>query len=106
MNQQDRDHFDEIILRAVQATKQENSGLILSIKRDLDNLKVSTDEFHIKNDDRWKENEQRWIEALPVIQMGKNIAGFSIVMKWVLAAMVAIGSIYGGFEWFQNVIKK
>jgi len=39
MNDQERQHFEDLIVKAIQATKSENSGLVGDIKKDIAELK-------------------------------------------------------------------
>lgn len=99
MNQQDREHFDGLIVKAVQAGKQETSGLVADIKTKFHLLDDKIDGY-IKDDTKWKK------EAQPVIDMGMNIAGFSKVTKIIVGIGAAIGSIWYGFTWISTHIIK
>lgn len=99
MNEKDRAHFDELILKAVQSGKQETSGLVADIKTKFHLIDDKIGNY-IKEDMKWKE------EAQPVIDMGKNIAGFSKVTKIIIGVGGAIGSLYFGIAWLQNLINK
>lgn len=57
-------------------------------------------DIYIKEDTQWKE------DAAPVIKMGKNLNGFSAVVKWLFIVAAAIGSIWGGVEYIANFIVK
>lgn len=95
MNHEDREHFEGLIVKAVQAGKQETSGLVADIKTKFHLLDDKIDNY-IKEDKEWKE------EAQPVIDMGKNIAGFSKITKMIIGIGAVIGSIYGLVTWINN----
>lgn len=109
MDLKDREHFDELILKAVQSGKQETSGLVAYINKQHYDFNQKLDDY-IKDDMEWKKQTQKddieWKrEAQPVIDMGKSIAGFSKISKIIIGVGVAIGSLYGGITWLGHIIK-
>lgn len=104
------EHLEGILVKAVQAGKQETSGLVGDIKRHLTlqdtKLEELHDEFtvhklvvenHYKEDKEWKDS------AMPVIEMGRNVSGFGKVSLYVLGFFAsAVGAVMLWFDFLKK----
>lgn len=109
LSPQDKEYFGELIVKAVQSGKNETSGLFANIKYRMDesdserhSLHEKIDSFVNQNNIKWEEQNKRWDDAKDVLDMGKNIAGFTKIAKIILAVCAAVGSIWFGFLWVFN----
>jgi len=98
MNEQDKQHFEDLIVKAIQSTKQENSGLIdtimhkmekgieESINRNVNGKIKRIDEkldAYIVSDNQWKDKYSPMLEAFTSI---------SVSGKIILKLVVGVGS--------------
>lgn len=103
MNEKDVEHFENFIMKAIQSTKQENSGLVdeimhkmekgieESINRNVNgkirNLDGKIDEY-IKSDIAWKERYSPYLEGLQSISIsGKILLWMSVFISAVIGAI-------------------
>lgn len=119
MEQELKNHFDEIILKAVQSGKKETSGLVDDILKKQDKyigeaiekhvngkIRKLTEEFqnHREEDILWKKEDRQWKEtAFPIIEMGKNMQGFGKVTLYLVGFAASIGGL---FLMLENYLKK
>lgn len=119
MDQELKNHFDEIILKAVQSGKKETSGLVNDILRKQDKyigeaiekhvngkIRALTQELkdHRAEDTVWKQEDRQWKEnAFPIIEMGKNMQGFGKVTLYLVGFAASIGGL---FLMLKEFIKK
>jgi hypothetical protein len=72
---------------------------ISAVGSDIKDLK-GTLANHFKDDADWKKT------AEPVLQMGRNVQGFSEVIKWIVYFILSMGGIvgviYAGIEWLKK----
>ena len=103
MNEQEREHFENFLMKAIQSTKQENSGLVdeimhkmekgieESINRNVNgkirNLDGKIDEY-IKSDMEWKERYSPYLEGLQSISIsGKILLWLAVFISSVVGAI-------------------
>lgn len=72
---------------------------ISAIGSDIKSLRLDF-EAHYKEDAEWK------LEAAPILSMGRNVQGFSAVLKWIIYFIVStatvVGSLYTGIQWLKR----
>jgi len=114
MNEQDKQHFEEIIARAVQSGKKETSDLVDTILHRIEpvveksiekyvNGKIKTldakFDSYVAGDLAWKE------EMTPRLKLVQNAQIFGTVsvnlLKFVSIFGVACGFIYAFFKWIK-----
>ena len=95
MTEKEKEEFKEFIIQAVQATKRENSGLINDLKNNVISIHEKFDSFR-KEDKEWKS------DAKPIIDMGKNLRGFSKVILYIL---YLVGAVFGLLIAWKNYFK-
>lgn len=105
----EEDRIKDYIFQAVQATKQENSGLIAELKKSVESIREEQKKVaeelkdYVKLDTIWKEADKEWKEkAKPVLQMGENVQGFGKVSLYVVGF---IASVTGAVVMIINIIK-
>ena len=103
MNEQEREHFENFLMKAIQSTKQENSGLVDSIMHKMEkgieesinrnvngkirNLDGKIDEY-IKSDMEWKERYSPYLEGLQSISIsGKILLWLAVFISSVVGAI-------------------
>lgn len=103
MNEKDVEHFENFIMKAIQSTKQENSGLVDTIMHKMEkgieesinrnvngkirNLDGKIDEY-IKSDIAWKERYSPYLEGLQSISIsGKILLWMSVFISAVIGAI-------------------
>jgi len=111
MNPEEHQHFEDLIVKAVQAGKQETSGLVDMILHKLENhIEVSINknvngkldkmnakiDNYIFDDNEWKQ------KAEPVIMMGRNVQGFGKVSLYIVGFVAAVA---GAFISLANLFK-
>ena len=87
----------DIVYRASQSTKQENSGLIGDLKKMIEKNNHAVDSLltdfqahktvvyaHFEKDEEWKKT------ATPVIEMGQNVQGFGKVSLYILGFFASV----------------
>lgn len=111
MTPEDRVYFEELLLKANQAGKQETSGLVAmimhKIEKELDpaikkHVNGQFNDFkrefrdYVESDIKWKD------DARPVIEMGKNLQGASKVMLYLTGVIITIGGAFKIITSFFN----
>jgi CHAD domain-containing protein len=111
MDEQDKQYFDELILKAVQSGKKETSQLVdivihriePAIEKAIEkyvNGKISTLSHkldnYIESDNEWKKTAQ------PVIEMGKNVTGFGKVSLYLLGFVASVSAGFYAIMSFIN----
>ncbi len=103
MNEKDVEHFENFIMKAIQSTKQENSGLVDTIMHKMEkgieesinrnvngkirNLDGKIDEY-IKSDMEWKERYSPYLEGLQSISIsGKILLWLAVFISSVVGAI-------------------
>jgi flagellar biosynthesis chaperone FliJ len=103
MNEKEIEHFENFLMKAIQSTKQENSGLVdeimhkmekgieESINRNVNgkirNLDGKIDEY-IKSDMEWKERYSPYLEGLQSISIsGKILLWLAVFISSVVGAI-------------------
>lgn len=110
MTPEDRQHFEDLIVKAVQSGKQETSGLVelilhriepvvaTSIEKNV-NGKINklTDKLddYIKSDNQWKSEYEPFL---------KGVASVSFSGKILLKLVVVIGTILGVYLTIKNTL--
>lgn len=104
MNKEE-DRIKEYIFQAVQATKQENSGLIAELKKSVESIrdeqrKVAEDlKDYVKDDQEWKDS------VTPSIDIMKKLQNTSSVLNWVVKTIILMGSLIGAviliYKWLK-----
>ena len=89
MNKMTIEEFEQLKNALVETVKITVNGKI-----DRMNSKLDT---YIKEDNEWKER------AEPVIKMGNNAKGASIVVLWLAGVIIAIG---GAWQILRDIFKK
>lgn len=112
MTPEQQQHFDDLIIKAVQSGKQETSGLVDTILHKIDshieesinrnvngkiNLLTQKVDNYVKQDNEWK------IKAEPVIQMGQQVQGFGKVSLYIVGFVASVG---GAVLLIINMFKK
>jgi hypothetical protein len=106
MTPEDREHFENVLVKAIQSTKQENSGLVdtimhkmekgieESINRNVNGKIKRIDEkldAYIMSDNEWKEKYSPMLEAFTSISTsGKLILKLAVGVGSFLLAITAI----------------
>ena len=104
MNEDEIKHFEDLLIKAVQAGKQETSGLVDMIMHKLEKgieesinrnvngkiigLTTKVDDY-IKSDNEWKK------DVTPSIEIMKKIRGSSSVIRWVVQTIILLGVLVG-----------
>ena len=86
MKESEKQYFEDLLIKAIQATKSENSGLIGDLKKEIQSVHDKFDTF-TKEDHEWKE------DAKPIIDMGKNLKGFGKVLMYIIYVIAALGGV-------------
>lgn len=103
MNEKDVEHFENFLMKAIQSTKQENSGLVDTIMHKMEkgieesinrnvngkirNLDGKIDEY-IKSDMEWKERYSPYLEGLQSISIsGKILLWLAVFISSVVGAI-------------------
>lgn len=114
------DKLEGIIIKANQSGKQETSGLVDMVIHKMEtkieesinrNVNGKINKLHdkidayIKTDDAWKvtykKEDDAWkLEAQPVIDMGRNVRGFSTVSLYILGFILSVTSAVMGLLYF------
>lgn len=104
MNKEE-DRIKDYIFQAVQATKQENSGLIAELKKSVESIrdeqrKVAEDlKDYVKDDQEWKDS------VTPSIDIMKKLQNTSSVLNWVVKTIILMGSLIGAvvliYKWLK-----
>lgn len=101
MNKEE-DRIKEYIFQAVQATKQENSGLIAELKKSVESIREEQKKVaeelkdYVRLDTVWKEADKEWKDnATPSINIMKKIQGSSSVIRWVVQTIILLGILVG-----------
>lgn len=90
------DEFEQLKLALIDTVKVTVNGKI--DKLTLENRETSAKlDAYIISDDLWKER------AEPVIDMGINAKGASVVALWIAGAVIALG---GAYQIISNLFKK
>lgn len=90
------DEFEQLKLALIDTVKVTVNGKI--DKLTLENRETSAKlDAYIISDDLWKER------AEPVIDMGINAKGASVVALWIAGAIIALG---GAYQIISNLFKK
>jgi len=98
-----RDYYEDLLVKAIQAGKQETSGLAGDLKASMQKLETKFDR-HLELDKLWKEEDKLWKEkAEPVLQIVKNMRAFGKVTLYIVGFLSAIG---GAFLIIQSIWKK
>lgn len=111
MTLEDRQHFEELLLKAIQSGKKETSGLVdmimhklekeidPAIKKHVNGQFTSfKEEFraYVSEDIQWKK------DAMPVIEMGRNVQGFGKVSLYMVGF---VASVAGAIAILFNLLK-
>lgn len=102
MTEQDKEHFEDILVKAVQSTKQENSGLVDMIMHKLEskieesinkNVNGKINALHTKID-TYITGDLAWKESVtPSIEVMKNLMSFGSVSGYIGRTILLIGGI-------------
>jgi len=114
MKPEDKQHFEDLIVKAVQSGKRETSDLVDTILHRIEPVVAKAIETHVNGkirnldtkidayiveDNKWKE------KALPAINIGLNALTFGSVsvglLKFVAILGVACGFVYTFFRWIK-----
>lgn len=114
MTPEEREHFENLIVKAVQSGKKETSDLVDTILHRIEPVVAKAIETHVNgkiraidakfdayivDDNKWKE------KALPAINIGLNALTFGSVsvglLKFVAILGVACGFVYAFFKWIK-----
>jgi len=114
MTQEEKEYFQELIVKAVQSGKQETSGLVSDIQHKIttavaeqvketvngkiDKINHKIDEYIIA-DNKWKESVTPSIDAM------KKIQDFSSVSSWIFKGIMLLGGACGVLYGFYNFLK-
>lgn len=104
MTQEEREHFEGIIVKAVQSGKQETSGLVDMIMHKLEggietsinkNVNGKLDKMNTKIDDYIK-SDLLWKDTImPSIEIMRKMEGFYTVGSAILKTLVILGGAGG-----------
>lgn len=99
MTPEDKRHFEDILIKAVQSGKKETSDLVdmvihkiepaiensvnKYVNGKLDKINLKIDDY-IVSDLQWKER------AEPTLQMGQNVAGFGKVSLYIVGFVASV----------------
>lgn len=120
MKKEDREHFDELITRAVQSGKRETSGLVVEFKKSVERVGDSLIE-HTKNDDERFSALESGISELKsilkiqnedmvpvIIAFRDNKVALSYVgdkLSIVFKGATGVAVLYGAWEIINNIFK-
>lgn len=90
MTEQDKQHFEGLLVKAVQAGKQETSGLVDMIMHEIKSRDEARDAKINALDEKF---EAFTIRAEPVLKMGENVEGFGKVSLYILGFFASVSGV-------------
>lgn len=114
MTPEEKAHFEDLIVKAVQSGKKETSDLVDMIMHKLENgieesinrnvngkIKVLTQRFddYVISDNEWKDG------VTPSIEIMKKIQGSSSVIRYVVQTIILFGVLVGTFIGLGKLFK-
>ena len=112
MNPQEKQHFEDLLIKAIQSGKRETSDLVdmvihkiePAVEKAVEKYVNGKLDNYIRDDMAWKSLDADWkARAEPVIKMGENVAGFSKVSLYIVGF---VASVAGAILVIINLIKK
>lgn len=104
INQETKEYFEGLLVRANQSGKQESSGLLMDIRDHLKEITENQKIHELKDDERFSETiKKKEFETMVDEAMKKALVGTSkttfTILKIVASIIVVLGIIAGGLKW-------
>jgi hypothetical protein len=115
MTPQDRQHFEDILVKAVQSGKKETSDLVDDILHKIEpiikdsiqtNVNGKIDKINQKMDD-YIISDLKWKDSVkPSIEIMRTLTDTTVGVSWLLKSVIILGSavgvIYGLITWLKK----